>query len=299
MNAISHRIETALTFSCGDATLVGILHGTSRPARRGVVIVVGGPQYRVGAHRQYVILARALADNGVPVLRFDYRGMGDSSGVFSGFEDCSEDIRAAVDALLEHCSGLDEVVLWGLCDGASAIAFHMADAARRHPAVSGAVLLNPWARSESSAAAARVKHYYSRRLFSLAFWRKLLGGQVDVSDAIRQALNSVRVATAAASSMPEERPEAGATLPDRLAEALETMPGRVTLILSGRDLTAREFEDAVLSRKSVRKRLKGRGAFVLHRLPDANHTFSTAEARESVLAWTLGHVIPETSGVRT
>lgn len=116
MNAISHRIETALTFSCGDATLVGILHGTSRPARRGVVIVVGGPQYRVGAHRQYVILARALADNGVPVLRFDYRGMGDSSGVFSGFEDCSEDIRAAVDALLEHCSGLDEVVLWGLCD---------------------------------------------------------------------------------------------------------------------------------------------------------------------------------------
>jgi len=49
-------------------------------ADTGVLIVVGGPQYRVGSHRQFVMLARFLADHGVPCMRFDYRGMGDVSG---------------------------------------------------------------------------------------------------------------------------------------------------------------------------------------------------------------------------
>lgn len=287
MNAIRHRLETPLTFRCGDAALVGILHGTERPARRGVVIVVGGPQYRAGAHRQYVLLARALADAGVPTLRFDYRGMGDSGGTFAGFEGCGEDIAAAVDALLDHQPGVEEVVLWGLCDGATAIAFHMADTAGRHRRVSGAVLLNPWARSEAGAAAARVKHYYGRRLVSGAFWRKLLGGGVDVNQSLRHAVANVLKTRAAPRAAAE--PSAPAPLPDRLAEALAAMPGRVTLILSGNDLTAREFEDAVLSRKAARKRVAAR----VLRLPGANHTFSRAEDRDQVLAWTLDHVTRE------
>jgi exosortase A-associated hydrolase 1 len=296
MNAIPHRMETAFVFPCGEDALVGILHGTARPARRGVVIVVGGPQYRAGAHRQYVLLARALAEAGTPCLRFDYRGMGDSDGDFAGFESCGEDIAAAVDALLTHQPGLDEVVLWGLCDGATAIAFHLADAAGRHPRVGGAVLVNPWARSEAGEAAARVKHYYGRRMFSTAFWRRLLGGGVDVRRAVRQAFGHLR----AARKSPPAGVGAGAaaSLPDRLAAALAVLPGRVTVILSGRDLTAREFEDTVLSRKEVRKRLKGREAFAVHRMPDANHTFSTARHRGLVLAWTLGHDAPGARGER-
>ena len=38
----------------------------------GVVIVVGGAQYRVGSHRQFVQMARLLAAAGYPVLRFDF-----------------------------------------------------------------------------------------------------------------------------------------------------------------------------------------------------------------------------------
>lgn len=69
-----------LTFDCGGATLVGILEIPQRPARVGVVVVVGGPQYRVGSHRQFVLFGRALAHAGYPVLRFDCTGMGDSGG---------------------------------------------------------------------------------------------------------------------------------------------------------------------------------------------------------------------------
>ncbi|WP_043642757.1 hydrolase 1, exosortase A system-associated [Caenispirillum salinarum] len=297
MNAIRHRLETPLTFSCGDAVLVGILHGTSRPARRGVVIVVGGPQYRAGAHRQYVTLARSLAEAGVPTLRFDYRGMGDSGGDFRGFEDCGDDIAAAVDALMEHQPGIEEVVLWGLCDGATAIAFHLADTdRRRHPAVAGAVLLNPWARSDAGAAAARVKHYYGRRLLNPAFWRKLLAGGVDLRGAAAQALGSLRAARGGARATTQS---AGpAPLPDRLAAALEAVSVPLTVILSGRDLTAREFEDTVLARRSVRRRFKGRNAFALHRMPDANHTFSAEVHRAQVLARTLGHLQSDFGGGR-
>ena len=74
-------VERFATFECGDDTCIGIVASNADVASRadiGVVIVVGGPQYRVGSHRQFVTLARALAASGVPALRFDYRGMGDS-----------------------------------------------------------------------------------------------------------------------------------------------------------------------------------------------------------------------------
>ena len=72
--------ETALVFDCVGETLVGVLTTDSPLAETGVVLVVGGPQYRAGSHRYFVQLARALAGAGFPTLRFDCRGMGDSSG---------------------------------------------------------------------------------------------------------------------------------------------------------------------------------------------------------------------------
>lgn len=297
MNAVPHHAETAFTFRCGDADLIGVLHGdATRPAPCGVVMVVGGPQYRVGAHRQYLMLARGLAEAGVPTLRFDIRGMGDSGGLFAGFEGCGDDIAAAVDALAERVPGLDRVVLWGLCDGATAAAFHMA--AARDPRIAGAVLLNPWARSDRTEAAARARHYYGRRLFSAAFWRKLAGGGVALGPAVRGAAASAQAALMARLGRRRSASESGAALdlaggaaplPERLARAMEALPVPVCLILSGRDLTAREFEDSVLRDGAVRRRL-GRGHIRLHRMPEANHTFSTEEGRRAVLGWTLDHV---------
>ena len=146
-------VESVEAFRCDGAQLWGIL---SRPVAGqtessiGVLIVVGGPQYRVGSHRQFVLLARALARHGFPALRFDYRGMGDSEGNTRDFEGAGPDLLAALDALCTACPGLTRVVVWGLCDAASA-ALMFATADQR---VAGIVAVNPWARSAASLAAA-------------------------------------------------------------------------------------------------------------------------------------------------
>jgi alpha/beta superfamily hydrolase len=72
--------ERAFSFRCENSWLYGIASLPEQASSRGVLIVVGGPQYRVGSHRQFALLARHLAEHGVPVMRFDYRGMGDSVG---------------------------------------------------------------------------------------------------------------------------------------------------------------------------------------------------------------------------
>jgi exosortase A-associated hydrolase 1 len=176
--------EKALVFSCGGEWLVGVATLPIQPGPRGVLVVVGGPQYRAGSHRQFTLLARALAEQGIPVMRFDYRGMGDSGGAPRSFEDIETDLRCALDQFMDCVPGMREVVLWGLCDGASAAAMYAAG----DPRVAGLVLLNPWVRTEEGLAKATLKHYYRQRLFEPALWKKFLRGRFD----LRAAVGSLR-----------------------------------------------------------------------------------------------------------
>jgi exosortase A-associated hydrolase 1 len=268
--------EEALVFDCGGARLVGILHPGSADARRGVVIVVGGPQYRVGSHRQFVVLARALARSGVPVLRFDYRGMGDSEGTHPGFEDVGPDLAAAIDVLCARASGLREIVLWGLCDAASAALLH----ARADARVTGLVLANPWVRTEATEAQALLRHYYLRRVLSGDFWRKLLGGGVRPLASLRALFGHVGAAARSGSDAGPRAP-----FPARMLEGLEGFRGRVLLILSGNDLTAAEFRDLAEGSPHWR-RLLASDRVTRRELPTATHTFSSRAWREQVSAWT-------------
>lgn len=264
--------ETAFVIDSNGVELPAVLHAGAAGASTGVIVVVGGPQYRVGSHRQFVLLARSLAAAGVPVLRFDYRGMGDAGGDDVGFEGAGPDIRAAVDAFTERVPGLTGVVLWGLCDAASASLFY-APGDRR---VTGLVLLNPWVRTDSGEARAYLTHYYGGRLASGETWRRLFRGDIRVLDAVRSVLGLARRAFRSA------RPaDAAPSLPDRMRAGLEAFQGRVLLVISGQDLTAAEFLDVVqgcprwqqaLDRPTVRR----------VDLPEANHTFSTAAHRDRV-----------------
>jgi len=281
--------ETAIGFDCGGTPLVGILHLGDRPSRRGVLFVVGGgPQYRAGGHRQLTLWSRFLVGQGHPVFRFDYRGMGDSHGEFRGFEDVDQDIRAAIDRFVAAVpGGLDEIVLWGECDAASAILFY----AYRDPRVKGAVLLNPWVHTEAGQAQVMLRFYYLNRLLQPSFWRKVVSGRFNPFVSVASLLKMFRQSrTANAGSargaadglqaaIPRDLP-----LPDRLLMGLQRFDGRVMLVLSGRDLIAREFESVAQASAAWQAQM-GRAGLTRHDLPEADHTFSSAVQRQQVAQW--------------
>ena len=266
--------EHCLTFSCRAETLIGILHIPARPRGGvGVLIVVGGPQYRVGSHRQFVLMARVLAANGFPTLRFDYRGMGDSTGAQRPFDQVDEDISTAIDAFMAQDSTLQGVILLGLCDAASAALIY----SRRDARVSGLILLNPWARTESGQAQALLRHYYLRRIADRSFWKSLVTGQVKLGAAISGLIDKLRSVAAAGHNL---HAEADADFLARMQSGASKFKGRVLLILSGDDLTAREFEQYCAGSASWQRWLSS-ATVQLVRLQDADHTFSRCADLES------------------
>lgn len=270
--------ERFATFECAGDTCVGVVavpaDATSRPDV-GVVVVVGGPQYRAGSHRQFVTLSRTLAAAGIPALRFDYRGMGDSAGDCRTFEHVDADINAAIDALQRE-TRVARVVLWGLCDGASAALMHAAADSR----IAGIVLLNPWARTEQIVAATKVQHYYAQRLLSPEFWRKAVRGDIGIKRSLGELAASVCRAVGG------DRKADAASYLERMNDGLARFRGDVLCILSGNDLTAREFE--AWSRQTPKRRaLLMRPVVEIFHSAAADHTFSDAGSRNAVTQKTI------------
>lgn len=269
--------EKPLLIKCEGDVLVGIAHIPEKPADRGVLIVVGGPQYRVGSHRQFVLLARALAKSGFAVYRFDYRGMGDSGGAPRDFENIQDDIRYAIDHFFGAVPTLKEAVIWGLCDAASAALFYAPTDSR----VTGLVLLNPWVRTEQSMARAYVTHYYHKRVLSFALWQQFLKGQLNLSTAVKSMAR--QFLTAFKNGAP---PSSQATpLPQRMVESFSRFRGKTLFILSGNDLTAQEFMDVCRADPSWARLINSENVKRME-LALANHTFSTKAWRDQIAQWT-------------
>ena len=269
--------EIPLGFECAGERLLGIVAHpleSGRTAKLGVVVVVGGPQYRIGSHRQFLLLARRAAEAGFATLRFDYRGMGDSDGAPRSFEDIDEDIDAAIGALCGVCPQVEKVALWGLCDGASAALLYCQ---RRHdPRVAALCLLNPWARSETTLARARVRHYYPGRLLERDFWANLVRGRARLGSALAELLRNWRLArTVAPTGDQALRFRAG------MAAGMRGFAGPILMVLSGRDATAQEFLECARTDAEWAGVL-GSPHLTRFDLPEADHTFSDALSRGAV-----------------
>jgi alpha-beta hydrolase superfamily lysophospholipase len=125
------RTESELPFFFGDRhELFGIYHPATRTAGKAVLLCAPLGQDQIRCHRLYRQLARALAAEGIPALRFDCYGCGDSLGASTEvrWDRCISDTVTAANELRAR-SGIDHVVAFGARLGGS-LALAAASAAR-------------------------------------------------------------------------------------------------------------------------------------------------------------------------
>src|SRR5512133_2120316 len=124
--------ETPLQFGV-ERHLVGILTApaeTIDSREFALIILNAGVLHRVGPHRLHVKLARRAAELGVPALRMDLSGIGDSRSPRTDLSFRAlavKDVQAALD-LVSQRLGVNHFPLFGLCSGAdNSLATALAD----------------------------------------------------------------------------------------------------------------------------------------------------------------------------
>jgi exosortase A-associated hydrolase 1 len=242
-------------FDCEGEILAGSLDAADGAI--GVIIVTGGGQTRFGAHRGFAQLAAFLAKAGYPVMRYDRRGVGDSSGDDPGFEDSAPDLAAAVTAFHKRAPSLTHIVGFGLCDGATTLCLH-----HQICGVDAMMLANPWvveaAANEPPPAA--IKSHYREQLLSFAGWKRLLTGGIDYRKAIAGVLK-----------LAKPRKVEG-SLGQRVATALAASNAPAHIILAKDDATAIGFEDEW--RKGALASLSGETRFSCDVIDTDAHSFA-------------------------
>ena len=143
-------VESTVTIEHEGRSLFGVLTEPVREARTPLTAVLlnAAAIRRIGPNRMWVLAARRWAAQGVPTLRLDLGGLGDSEGEDRAYaadrsfytdDGLTLQVLAALDALEDRGLG-DRFVLAGLCSGAY-VGFH---AALRDERVVATFLLNLW-----------------------------------------------------------------------------------------------------------------------------------------------------------
>ncbi len=272
--------EQGVVFDCGKSRLVGIAAIPERPADVGVLMLVGGPQYRAGSHRQFTLLARSLADAGFSSLRFDYTGMGDSEGGKHEFDKTQDDIAAAIEALFKAIPGVRQVVLWGLCDAASSAMIF----GYRHSRVTGMILLNPWVHNGEYSAQVKLAHYYRPSLSKIDQWRRLLFGEIKLVPAIKELTRNSLALMGKKSSGATRR-----SFVCDMLDGLQRFQYDVLIILSEADLTAREFS-TLTANNADWNAATSKPAVTTNTVLAADHTFSQRLWQDEVSQLTIDWV---------
>jgi uncharacterized protein len=254
--------------------LYGVVHDPRSTAGRGVLMVAAGA-YRVGPHRQFLLLARDWAADGIPVMRFDYQGQGDSEGAGAfNLDSLMYDIRSAIDCFTLAVPGIERVVLWGLCEAALNSLLY----ARSDPRVDGLVLVNPQVENLHSGLRDRSRLRYHHSSQPSRPWR-LAGSLARNRVNVLSALTYIRGHMAGSI-----RPNPPGSI-DRFLEELSAFKGRSLVILSEGDIYGIEFKVNVMRTKDWERLVEDSKVAVLN-LPTADHSFTRKELRDQVSIWT-------------
>ncbi len=251
-----------LIVACDGEALVATLDAAT--GSTGLLIVSGGNEVRSGAHRGMALLAARLAADGVPVLRFDRRGVGDSSGANGGYASSGPDLAAAAAAFRREQPQIARLVGFGNCDAATALALF-----GRAAGIHALVLANPWLVERSADGLpppAAIRARYAQRLTSPREWLRLVRGGVN----IRKLFNGLRTVL-------HQAP--GNDLPARVLAGLAGIPA--TIVLATGDPTA----------IAAREALRAFPPLPTVTIDTASHSFaraSDAAALETAIRATLG-----------
>lgn len=285
--------EIPMVFRCEGSDLIGVVHVPEQVRSRGVLFVVaGGSQYRGGMCRMQLQMARDWAARGVPVMRFDHRGLGDSAGEFKGYSDIEADLRAALKTFRQHVPGMTEVVMWGGCDAASATLIN----AWKFPEVTGIVLGNPWVHNEKTADKVAIMHF-GQRIRDKDFWLKVIRLQYNPLPAmmtlLRSALNPLtkRLAGGSATVTADYKDDPSVHHLVRMRNGLQRFKGDMLMLMSGRSLVSQEFDILVADDASWQQALRAPRLLTRHDLEDADQAFSTIATRievsDATVRWVL------------
>jgi uncharacterized protein len=126
---MSVRSEPVTFLNQQGLRLFGIVSKPAVPSTTGLAVILLSPgiKSRVAPHRLYNKIADSIVDLGLPVLRFDFSGLGDSEGtstevlladLYGGIQlgRYVDDTRAAV-AWVRAQLGVERCLLVGLCGG--------------------------------------------------------------------------------------------------------------------------------------------------------------------------------------
>ena len=252
------------TFDCAGETLAGALDLAE--ASTGLLIVTGGNELRCGPYGSQAELADKISTAGFPVLRFDRRGVGDSSGENLEFTTSGPDIAAAITAFRARLPRLKRIVAYGNCDAASALML-----------MSGAgcdvlVLANPWTfepgvtepETKPQMTPRAIRAHYLRRLANPRALLRLLTGKVKLGQMAGSLIDAVK---------PAPQPS---TLAQDMAAGLAEFSGPATILIAENDRTGQVF---LTHWNKADQRLR--------QCPKAGHNFVEPQAR----IWLQGQIL--------
>ncbi|MEL6874237.1 MAG: hydrolase 1, exosortase A system-associated [Pseudomonadota bacterium] len=257
--------RSVLSFPCRGEILAATLD--TAPGTTGLLIVSGGNEIRSGAHGGMAELSQKLSSKGHPVLRFDRRGIGDSTGVNAGFQGSRDDIAAATKYFRQNCPQVDRIVAFGNCDAATALALFQPELG-----FDALCIANPWtieqtnkeqdAPAEPSSAAIRTRYW--ERLKNPRTYTDLISGQINFTKLLK-GLKKAAVK------------EGNSKLALDLRDALKNLEAPCDLLIAKRDTTALAFMAGWKSADYAEVRDKS--GLALHTIDTASHGFADSTSK--------------------
>lgn len=250
--------------ACESDMLAATLDSGTGPTA--LLIVSGGNEIRSGAHSGMARLALRVSEQGFPVLRYDRRGIGESTGQNVGFLDSAEEIAAAAQFLRQE-QQVQNIIAFGNCDAATALALFGPDAG-----IDGFILANPWViettsgpeTQEPTISSAAIRSRYWDRIKNPRTILDLLSGKID----LKKLLKGLKQAA---------RSDENSALSLRLRDALSGLEKDTHIMLAKSDTTARAFLAAWNSADF--EPLRRNSNITVDSLDSASHSFADVEAK--------------------